>query len=170
MKKIKQKVSAVINFSTSSQLAFLLFGEILVGLFITIFTLATFLKLGDKVLDKETIFFDGIVTHFIYLFRTPFMTSIMRDISFFGGELFLGLAIIVTIIFLLKKHKKDALVFAFILFFGLGLNLLLKDMFHRPRPHFMPLVHETSYSFPSGHSMNSFIFFTSLSFYIFPKL
>jgi undecaprenyl-diphosphatase len=70
----------------------------------------------------------------------------------------------------LIKKRKDALVFSFTLFFGIGLNLLLKDMFHRPRPHLMPLVHETSYSFPSGHAMNSFIFYTCLSFFVFRKL
>ncbi len=169
MRKVKQKTSEIIKFSLSSQVTLLLFGEIIIGLFLTLVTLFFFLKLGDKVIDQEAIFFDSTLTHFIYLFRSPFMTTIMRDITFFGGQILLGSAVIVTILFLLKKHKKDALVFAFILFFGIGLNLLLKDMFQRPRPDIVPLVHETSYSFPSGHAMNSFIFYTCLSFFIFRR-
>src|SRR5258706_13551422 len=98
MKKIKQKVSELVVFSISSQLAFLLFAEIIIGLSITILTLTLFLKLGDKVLDKEVIFFDGTVTHFIYHLRTPSMTTVMRDISFFGGEILLGVAVLVTIL------------------------------------------------------------------------
>jgi undecaprenyl-diphosphatase len=56
------------------------------------------------------------------------------------------------------------------LFFGIALNFLLKSMFQRPRPTFLPLVQENFYSFPSGHAMNSFIFYTSLSFFIFRRI
>ncbi len=39
---------------------------------------------------------------------------------------------------------------------GEALNLLLKDLFARPRPHFEhPLVVEASYGFPSGQAMGS---------------
>jgi len=170
MKKISQQLSQVIDFSRSSQIALAFVIEIILGIFLTIVTLGIFLKLGDDVLDREVISFDSPLIHFIYSFRNPFMTTIMNAFSFLGGEIFLGLAILATIFILLRKYKKDALVFSFILLFGIGLNLFLKNMFHRPRPHFLPLVHETSYSFPSGHSMNSFIFYTSLSFFIFRKL
>lgn len=170
MKRIKHHFFQLIKFSKSSQIALLLSSEIIIGFFLTIFTLAGFLKLGDDVLDKELISFDSSITNIIYSFRNPEMTSLMKSITFFGGDIFLGSATIMIILLLLRNNKKDALVFSFILFFGIGLNLLLKDMFQRPRPHFMPLVHETSYSFPSGHSMNSFIFFTSISFFLFRRL
>ncbi len=49
---------------------------------------------------------------------------------------------------------------------GLGLTLLLKELYHRVRPDFLPLAYETSYSFPSGHAMNSLIFYTCLSFFV----
>ncbi|MEN4011399.1 MAG: phosphatase PAP2 family protein [Chloroflexota bacterium] len=39
---------------------------------------------------------------------------------------------------------------------GTLLNLILKSMFSRPRPNFTnALYHETSYSFPSGHTMTA---------------
>lgn len=141
--------------------------EIVIGICAVIGSLFIFLKLADKIIDKQVIFFDSSLIHSVYALRNPAMTSFMKSITFFGGEIFLGAAIIVTILILLKKHKRDAVIFTCILLFGLGLNLLLKDMFQRPRPTFMPLIHETSYSFPSGHAMNSFVFYMSLAYFIF---
>ena len=46
------------------------------------------------------------------------------------------------------------------------LDWLLKDLFRRPRPHFAhPLVVETSYSFPSGHAMESFVVYGMLAYF-----
>jgi len=46
------------------------------------------------------------------------------------------------------------------------LNWLLKDFFQRPRPHFAhPLLVETSYSFPSGHAMESFVAYGMLAYF-----
>jgi membrane-associated phospholipid phosphatase len=43
---------------------------------------------------------------------------------------------------------------------GILLNVLLKNIFLRPRPNFVnALYHETGYSFPSGHSMMSVLFY-----------
>jgi membrane-associated phospholipid phosphatase len=45
------------------------------------------------------------------------------------------------------------------------LNQLLKRIFQRPRPHFAhPLLVETSYSFPSGHAMESFVAYGTLAY------
>lgn len=165
-----KRFTRIIEFSKSSKITLALFTEIFLGILLVVTTLLLFLKLGDSILEKEAISFDVTITHFIYSFRNPVITQTMNTISFFGGEIFLGIAIILIILFLLRKRKRDGIVFSFILIFGIGLNLLLKYLFHRPRPHLMPLVHETSYSFPSGHSMNSFIFYTCLSFFIFRNI
>jgi undecaprenyl-diphosphatase len=45
------------------------------------------------------------------------------------------------------------------------LNRLLKGLFVRPRPHFEhPLLVETSYSFSSGHAMESFVVYGMLAY------
>jgi len=49
---------------------------------------------------------------------------------------------------------------------GEALNLLLKDLFARPRPSFeYPLVVETSYSFPSGQAMESLVVYGMLAYF-----
>jgi undecaprenyl-diphosphatase len=46
------------------------------------------------------------------------------------------------------------------------LNQLLKGLFERPRPYFEhPLLIETSYSFPSGHAMESFVVYGMLAYF-----
>ena len=46
------------------------------------------------------------------------------------------------------------------------LNQLLKGLFARPRPYFEhPLLIETSYSFPSGHAMGSFVLYGMLAYF-----
>ena len=46
------------------------------------------------------------------------------------------------------------------------LNHLIKDLFARPRPSFEhPLLLETSYSFPSGHAMESFVVYGMLAYF-----
>jgi membrane-associated phospholipid phosphatase len=46
------------------------------------------------------------------------------------------------------------------------LNRLIKDLFARPRPFFEhPLLLETSYSFPSGHAMESFVVYGMLAYF-----
>ena len=46
------------------------------------------------------------------------------------------------------------------------LNHVLKGLFERPRPHFEhPLLIETSYSFPSGHAMESFVVYGMLAYF-----
>lgn len=43
--------------------------------------------------------------------------------------------------------------------------MFLKQIIQRPRPDIMPSVVETSYSFPSGHAMNSSVFYLTIAFY-----
>lgn len=170
MKKVRNQLSKALGFSTSSQIVFLLIIEVILGSLFALVMLFAFFKVGAKVIDKNINFFDNSVVQFTYSFRNPILTEFMKIITSLGGGIFLGIAVIATILFLLKSHKKDALIFSFILFFGVGLNFLLKNIFQRPRPNLLPLIKtDASYSFPSGHTMNSFIFFTCLSYFIFRK-
>jgi membrane-associated phospholipid phosphatase len=150
-----------------SHAIFALSMQIILGICAVIASLFVFLKLAYKIIDNETVFFDSSIINFMYSLRSPEMTALMKGITFLGGEIFLGTATAITILILFKKHKNDALNFIFILLFGIGLNLFLKDLFQRPRPDFMPLIHEATYSFPSGHAMNSFVFYMTLSYFIF---
>ena len=145
----------------------LLLLQIAVGLGLITGSLYIFLRLANDVMQKQVISFDAAITQAVYAWRSPFLTDIMNGITFLGSHVFLAISMVAIILFLLRTNRKNALLFSFILSFGVGLNFLLKLLFERPRPDFMPLIDEISYSFPSGHAMNSFIFYACVSFFIF---
>ena len=54
---------------------------------------------------------------------------------------------------------------------GMGLNTLVKLAFHRERPSFTdPLVTLSSYSFPSGHTVASTLFYGTLAAFLVPRV
>lgn len=170
MKRIRDHARRFLDFSRKSQIALILFVEILFGSVIVLSALGIFFRLAREVAEKEVISFDSWVTQLIYLTRTPPITSFMNFITFLGGEYFLDTAIVLSILFLLRKHKLDSIIFAFMLFLSVSLNFYLKEFFHRARPDFLPLAIEKTYSFPSGHAMNSFVFYTCVSYFIFRNM
>lgn len=160
------KVKRVVKFSISSRLAFILFLEIVFCVLLSLAALFIFLKMGNEVLEKEVFSIDVWLTNYIYSFRNPFVTAIMMYFTFLGSPLFLFSLSIIGALFVFTKRKKDAVIYSVILYSVVILNLILKFTFQRPRPHHLPLIYEDSFSFPSGHAMNSFVFYTALSYFI----
>lgn len=160
------KVKRVVKFSFSSRLAFILFLEIVFSVLLSLTALFIFLKMGNDVLEKEVFSIDEWLTNYIYSFRSPFVTTIMMCFTFLGSVLFLFFLSITGTLYVFTKRKKDAIIYFVILYSGVILNLILKFTFQRPRPHHLPLIYEDSFSFPSGHAMNSFVFYAALSYFI----
>ncbi|MCL4384286.1 phosphatase PAP2 family protein [Patescibacteria group bacterium] len=141
--------------------------EMIIGVFSS-FTLAYFfLKIADEVVDKNTQFLDITLSTLIYHLRTPTLTHIMILISNFGAAYTLVGLMFILIALLLRRHRKEALLFSLVSALGLGINLLLKNVFARPRPLISPLIPASSYSFPSGHAMNSLVFYFMISAYMY---
>ena len=126
-----------------------------------------FVKLSREVFSAPAFAYDQTISQIIYSLRSPLLTKIMLLITNLGGGYILIPATIITIFLIVRKHKEEAFLFSIILAMGLILNTSLKSILQRPRPDIAPLTNETSYSFPSGHAMNSFVFYTTLSFYFF---
>lgn len=98
--------------------------------------------------------------------HTPHLASLFRVLSHFGdlGTLVLVIAGVASALFALSRKTRQhypLLVFWIVGGAGAGvLNQCLKFMFHRPRPdQDAALTPATGFSFPSGHSMGSFILF-----------
>lgn len=96
---------------------------------------------------------------------TNLMTIIMKFITTLGSTLVIVSGILsVAILF---KNKKYFKVFFIANAIGVILNNLLKIIFKRSRPTTtMVLTSESSYSFPSGHSMMSMIFYGLIIYYV----
>lgn len=140
--------------------------EISIGIILCISAILLFAEIAENVFGKETQGLDIAVSRFIYSLRTPLLTNVMLVLSFMGGEFTLIAASLGTIFLGLKHRKHEAVLFITLFGMGVILNLLLKMIFQRPRPELAPLVHLHSYSFPSTHAMNAFIFYSIFSFFV----
>ena len=84
-------------------------------------------------------------------------TNIVKIVTNIASPLMVIITAIVLIIFI--KNKKIKLSLAVNLIGITLINNLIKVIIARPRPNINRLVSETGYSFPSGHSITSMVFY-----------
>lgn len=101
-----------------------------------------------------------------YTIRTPFLTDFMFVITLFGADLTIIFGTIATYFFKRAERKREAMIFGTAGLIGFILSITLKLLFARPRPEISMLVPMDSFSYPSGHSMNGFIFYGLLAYYL----
>lgn len=167
IKKIGQKTYNFFLVIDKSQVLVLLFSEIVIGLFLSFSSVYIFTKLATNTLNNKYFNFDSNILNFFYSIRNPILTKIMLFFTFLGKEPIIVISFILVIYLIRKKFRHEATLFFSILVLGFGLSNLLKVIIARQRPFIHPLVVETFYSFPSGHTMNAFVFYTTLAFFAF---
>jgi len=75
--------------------------------------------------------------------------------------------VLVAVVLLVQRNWLTLAAWSVVVLGGEVLNLLLKDLFARPRPSFEhPLVVDTSYSFPSGQAMESVVVYGMLAYFV----
>jgi membrane-associated phospholipid phosphatase len=97
---------------------------------------------------------------------TPVLTTAVRVVGAPGSMVALTLVSVAVAATLLAQRRWFAMsAWLVAVIGGEALNLLLKDLFARPRPRFeRPLVVETSHSFPSGQAMESLVVYGMLAY------
>ncbi len=113
------------------------------------------------------ILFDLPIYQFVMSIFVPstLMTVLMKFITTLGSTIVLVTGILSVAI--LIKNKKYFKIFIIANVVGVILNNVLKLIIRRPRPtETMLLTYESSYSFPSGHSMMSMIFYGLIIYYV----
>ncbi|GIP31656.1 phosphatase PAP2 family protein [Paenibacillus sp. J2TS4] len=94
---------------------------------------------------------------------SPKLTLLMKCFTFLGSKVFLTTLLIVSSVLMIWHKKRwEALFLVIALGGGALFNLGLKSFYQRERPSLHRLIEETGYSFPSGHSMSSFILYGML--------
>ena len=82
------------------------------------------------------------------------LTTIFREITrLIDLPIVISWAILLIVIFYLKKWKSESLLVAGNLSLAGILIVSLKHLYQRPRPEILHLVEEEGFSFPSGHSL-----------------
>jgi undecaprenyl-diphosphatase len=122
--------------------------------------LALFGWLAEEVFEGELRQFDLHTRNFVHQFATPALTKIMQGFTELGSVSGLSILFGIAVICFLIAKLRGPVVWMFV---GMGgamiLIVTLKLAFHRarPEPNFGPMP--SSYSFPSGHAMGSFVFY-----------
>ena len=119
-----------------------------------------FVKLASAAPHGDTLGFDRSVLLFLDGHSARLLDTIIPILTDVGGVVCVGaLTAILTALFVYKREYWRATLIA-VGVAGAGLlNIILKTAFVRERPdRWVQLVHETGYSFPSGHAMMSSAF------------
>ncbi|QQG47372.1 MAG: phosphatase PAP2 family protein [Candidatus Woesebacteria bacterium] len=150
--------------------AHVLIFEVLIGFFLNLVSFILFIKLRGETFEKELTAFDNTIWHFFYALRSTPLTKIMIAFSNLGGELSVVILIILSILFFVKHYHREAFLLTFLFAMSTLLDSFLKQITQRPRPYIAPLVAETSFSFPSGHAMNSLVFYMAIAYFTYQIL
>jgi undecaprenyl-diphosphatase len=127
-----------------------LFGCVLVPLFL-------FGELAEEVRDKEPMAFDQSILLFMHGIANPTLDRVMLLASTLGsGAWVTPVDVLACAVLLGRRRWIDALFWTLATGGASLLNHLAKHVFARTRPDlWLSLAPETSFSFPSGHAMQS---------------
>lgn len=140
------------------------------AVFLILFTWG-FFEVVDALQENEVAAFDATIIKEVQSWVNEGRTARMVFMTELASVIFLTIATGLIALFLVIRRRYGWALF-FVLVNGLGgvFNDFLKELFKRQRPDILPLIEQGGYSFPSGHSMGSFIFYGALSFMLFRLL
>ncbi|MFP3322551.1 phosphatase PAP2 family protein [Planococcus sp. SIMBA_160] len=141
---------------------------LLVGLGLATLFIVLFAELADEMLDHELAVFDAVLIQLISAVESSGMDTVMFVITELGSVWFLVL-LSVGVLWILGVKMRDkwgALFYLVAVGGGSLLTVLLKHFFSRERPSINETIDAVGYSFPSGHSMGSLIFYGFLIYLV----
>jgi membrane protein DedA with SNARE-associated domain/membrane-associated phospholipid phosphatase len=121
----------------------------------------------DVVTGDPLVRYDKAIDVYLHSAATPPLTTFFLVITAFGSiESVTLIGVLVAAFFAWRRRWLHLATWIAAVAGGAVLNHLLKGLFARPRPFFEhPLLIETSYSFPSGHAMESFVLYGMLAYF-----
>lgn len=122
-----------------------------------------FAKLAGEVYEQERFAFDASLLTWFHSIVSPPLTGLALGLSYVGSIYGLAPPTLVLMALLWRRSRRAVVFVALSLGGAVALNLTVKAFFARLRPDlFAQLSPETSFSFPSGHTMASTALFLSL--------
>lgn len=118
-----------------------------------IFAIFTYKVVADKTIYIDRIVYNYISNNIINKNRT----EIVKVITNITSPIMVIITVLILVLAIKDKKIKISLVINLL---GITIiNNLIKVIIARPRPEINKLVTETGYSFPSGHSITSMVFY-----------
>ena len=110
---------------------------------------------------------DTATTAFLHGLASPTLDALMNAATFLGSSPVLAAVVGLAVILLVVRRRREETAFIVIAFVGaLALNDGLKLLVQRPRPGFDWAAAWPETSFPSGHSMSSFVVYIAIALVI----
>ena len=111
---------------------------------------------------------DAAATPFLHGLASPPLDAFMNGATFIGSDPVLVALFIAAVLVLIRLGRpwREWLFLTVALGGSVILNGTMKLFFQRPRPTLPYAILLPDYSFPSGHAMNSFVFYLSIALLI----
>ena len=120
---------------------------------------------ANGLLDKfDFVFYEKITSH-----MSKNLILIVKGITSIGGPLMV-IGICAFLVFYPKTRWNFGVMVAFGSLITFTTGFIFKSIFARERPDILQLVHEGSYSYPSGHAAVSVVMYLLLAFYIYKTI
>ena len=117
-----------------------------------------FFALADEISEQRwLVHTDLAVTQWLQVHGTEAGESFFIGVSYLGAQVLIAVLVVATIVLLVRRNWRHLAVLAITCGGGALLNGALKLVYHRARPSVAAEFQTTSWSFPSGHAMDSLI-------------
>lgn len=132
-------------------------------LVLNIISLYVFASISEAVArgGKILVAFDERIRFFVATLHTNFLDKFFTLLSYINTEEFIAIIILVCVILIIQKHKKDFYTTLIALTSAYFFIYFVKIIFERPRPP-LSMIAETGFAFPSGHSAIATLLFLTI--------
>ncbi|MNI21098.1 putative undecaprenyl-diphosphatase YbjG [compost metagenome] len=136
------------------------------ALFISFFSAIGFGLLALSISEDRISKVDHMIISVIQGLESPILTSIMKFFTFTGGGTPVVIVSLVVglLLFKILHHRRELILFIWVVIGSSLLNDALKLIFHRARPELHRMIDVNGFSFPSGHSMAAFSLYGVMAF------
>jgi undecaprenyl-diphosphatase len=136
-----------------------------IGALILIASTLLFAAIAEDVVtaDRLTVI-DRDFSSWLHAHTTPTVTALLIIITRIHATLGVAILTLGVLSYLMRRgYRAHSVALTASVFGGMLLNVILKNLFLRARPHFTdPILTLTSYGFPSGHTMMATCFYGAL--------
>lgn len=146
--------------------------QLIRALFISLFSAIGFGVLALSISEDRISWVDYVIISFVQGLEAPALTSIMKFFTFIGGGAPVVIVSLMAGLFLFKilHHRRELILFIWVVIGSSLLNDALKLIFHRARPTLHRIIDANGFSFPSGHSMAAFSLYGVMAFLLWRHL
>lgn len=139
--------------------------QVVIGGFVVLFlSLLGLGAIAEDVHEQEANALDAIATPLLHSLSNPALDAVMRTFTDLGStQVVVPLFVLAAVLLIWRRHRREALFLSVASGGSVALNQVLKLVFQRPRPQLDWAQVQPEYSFPSGHSMNSLVFYMALA-------